>query len=78
MPSLHRRVEVSDKCPVMGEARPAAARHTAAGAMSNYEWWPNQLNPKILHQNSLTGNPRGEEFQSADEFKKQTVGFSAL
>jgi catalase-peroxidase len=33
-------------------------RHTAAGAMSNRDWWPNQLNLKILHQNSPQGQSR--------------------
>ncbi|MHC4945035.1 MAG: catalase/peroxidase HPI [Planctomycetota bacterium] len=45
-------------------------RHTAAGAMSAHDWWPNQLNLKILHQNSAKGNPMGEEFNYAEEFKK--------
>ena len=63
-------METSSKCPVIGDMRPAAARHTAAGAMSNRDWWPNQLNLKILHQNSLKGNPMGEDFNYAEEFKK--------
>ena len=37
---------------------------------SNRDWWPNQLNLKILHQNSSTSNPMGEEFNYAEEFKK--------
>jgi catalase-peroxidase len=64
----------SDKCPVMGDVRPAGARHTAAGAMSNRDWWPNQLNLKILHQNSLKGNPMGKDFNYAEEFKKLDLG----
>jgi catalase-peroxidase len=57
------------KCPVMGV--PAGpGRHTAAGAMTNSDWWPNQLNLKILHQNSPKGNPMGEGFNYAEEFKK--------
>lgn len=55
------------KCPVMGNA---SARHTAAGALSNADWWPNQLNLKILHQNSSKCDPMGEEFCYAEEFKK--------
>lgn len=58
------------KCPVMGPINPASARHTAAGAMSNADWWPNQLNLKILHQNSVKGNPLGENFNYAEEFNK--------
>ncbi len=53
------------KCPVMGGAR----RHTAAAAMSNQQWWPNQLNLKVLHQNSALSNPMGEAFDYAEAFK---------
>ena len=62
--------EPAAKCPVMGAVGPASARHTAAGAMSNRDWWPNQLNLSILHQNSPKGNPMGEGFNYAEEFKK--------
>ncbi|KAA3610538.1 MAG: catalase/peroxidase HPI [Planctomycetota bacterium] len=41
-----------------------------ADAQSNQDWWPNQLNLQILHQNSLKGNPMGEDFHYAEEFKK--------
>src|SRR5207247_4019845 len=54
------------KCPVMNEAH----RHTAAGAQSNRDWWPNQLSLEILHQNSPLSDPMGEEFNYAEEFKK--------
>ena len=47
------------KCPVTG------GRGT-----SNRDWWPNQLNLKILHQHSSMSNPMGEEFNYAEEFKK--------
>ncbi|MCC9604286.1 catalase/peroxidase HPI [Blastopirellula sp. JC732] len=57
-------------CPVMGPVGPPSARNTAAGAMSNADWWPNQLNLKILHQNSVKGNPMGGEFDYAEEFNK--------
>ncbi len=53
------------KCPVMGDAR----RHTAPGAQTNSDWWPNQLNLKILHQNSSLSDPMGKEFNYAAEFK---------
>jgi len=43
---------------------------TAGGGMSNRDWWPNQLNLKILHQNSHMSNPMGEDFNYAEEFKK--------
>jgi len=48
---------------------PAAQRHTAAGALSNSDWWPNQLNLKILHQNTPQSNPMGEAFSYAEAFK---------
>jgi catalase-peroxidase len=57
------------ECPVIGVVAPPAARNTAAGSMSNSSWWPNQLNLRILHQNSLKVNPLGAEFNYAEEFK---------
>ena len=55
------------KCPVMGVA---ASRHTAAGSKSNRDWWPNQLNLRILHQNSPMSDPMGKDFSYAQEFSK--------
>ena len=54
------------KCPVMNGAH----RHTATGARSNRDWWPNQLNLQILHQHSPLSDPMGKEFNYAEEFKK--------
>jgi catalase-peroxidase len=42
----------------------------AGGGTSIQDWWPNQLNLKILHQNSSLSNPMGGEFNYAEEFKK--------
>jgi catalase-peroxidase len=42
----------------------------AGGGTSNRDWWPNQLNLKILHQHSPMSNPMGEAFNYAEEFKK--------
>jgi len=54
------------KCPVTGKTnKPTASRGT-----SNRDWWPNQLNLKILHQNSYMSNPMGQAFNYAEEFKK--------
>ena len=53
------------KCPVSGDAR----RHTAAGAATNAEWWPNQLSLQILHQHSPLSDPMDKEFNYAEEFK---------
>ncbi len=47
-----------------------AGSNMAAGAYRNADWWPNQLNLKILHQNSAKGNPMGEQFDYAAEFRK--------
>ncbi|MEO3413744.1 catalase/peroxidase HPI [Roseovarius sp. CAU 1744] len=48
------------KCPVM---------HTNLGVRSNRDWWPNQLNLKILHQNQPAENPLGKDFNYAEAFK---------
>ena len=52
------------KCPFA----PAEQRHTTAAALSNSDWWPEQLNLKILHQNSPVTNPMGAGFNYAKEF----------
>jgi len=54
------------KCPVTGRTN----NTTKASGTSNRDWWPNQLNLKILHQNSILSNPMGAEFNYAEEFKK--------
>jgi catalase-peroxidase len=43
--------------------------HTAAGAPTNADWWPNQLNLKILHQHSPLSDPMDKGFNYAEEFK---------
>lgn len=65
-----KRMDDISKCPVMGQVNPASARHTAAGSTSNSDWWPEQLNLKILHQNSRKSNPMSAGFDYEDEFKK--------
>ncbi|MEA4846834.1 MAG: catalase/peroxidase HPI [Clostridiaceae bacterium] len=54
------------KCPVTGKTRKAIS----GGGTSNRDWWPNQLNLKILHQNSSLSDPMGADFKYSDEFKK--------
>ncbi|MBD3664123.1 catalase/peroxidase HPI [Sulfitobacter sp. TSTF-M16] len=54
------------KCPVMH----GRAAHVSNDLRSNKDWWPNQLNLKILHQNSPLGDPMGDDFNYAEEFKK--------
>jgi catalase-peroxidase len=54
------------KSPVTGGAdKPVTGR-----GRSNQDWWPNQLNLKVLHQHSPLSNPMGGEFNYAEEFKK--------
>jgi len=55
-----------NKCPVTGKP----STPTAIGGPSVGDWWPRQLNLKILHQNSELINPLGKEFNYAEEFKK--------
>jgi catalase-peroxidase len=60
------------KCPVTGRT----FSRIAGGGTTNRDWWPNQLNLKILHQHSNLVNPMGEDFNYAEEFKK--LDFAAL
>ncbi|MBI1401527.1 catalase/peroxidase HPI [Hyphomonas sp.] len=60
------------KCPVIH----GAGSHTNAAAPTNSEWWPNQLNLKILHQQSSLSNPMGPAFEYAEAFKK--LDYAAL
>jgi catalase-peroxidase len=53
------------KCPFSN----GALKHTVAGTPTNANWWPNQLNLKILHQHSSLSNPNGKTFNYAEEFK---------
>jgi len=54
------------RCPVTGKP----STPTALGGPSVRDWWPKQLNLKILHQNSELINPMGKGFNYAEEFKK--------
>ena len=54
------------KCPVTGKTN----KSVAGRGTSNRDWWPNQVNLKILHQHSNLSNPMGEAFNYAEEFKK--------
>jgi catalase-peroxidase len=48
------------KCPVA---------HGSRKAQTNVDWWPNQVNPNVLHQHSPLSDPMGKEFNYAEEFK---------
>jgi len=52
------------KCPVMG-----GGDNKKNASLKNADWWPNQVNLKILHQNTNEADPMGESFNYADEFK---------
>jgi len=54
------------KCPVTGRT----GKTRAGGGTSNRDWWPNQVNLRILHQHSHKSDPMGEAFNYAEEFKK--------
>ncbi|ACP22709.1 catalase-peroxidase protein (plasmid) [Sinorhizobium fredii NGR234] len=60
---MDSKVDGAGKCPVVHT-------HTAHGGRSNRDWWPNQLNVRILHQNSSLSDPMGQAFNYAEEFKK--------
>jgi len=53
------------KCPFAG----GASQHTVASAPTNADWWPNQLNLKILHQHSPLSSPMDKDFNYAEQFK---------
>jgi catalase-peroxidase len=57
------------QCPVTGASAGVPRKHTVAGAPTNAGWWPDQLNLKILHQNSSLSDPTDKEFDYAKEFK---------
>jgi catalase-peroxidase len=59
-------MDKSSKCPVMHGDK----NHTIVGFRSNRDWWPNQLNIRILHQNSPLSDPMSKAFNYAEEFKK--------
>ena len=47
--------------------------HAAGGGTTNRDWWPNQLNLKILHQNPPVADPMGEAYDYAAEVSKLDV-----
>jgi catalase-peroxidase len=56
----------NSKCPVTGKG----LEHAPRKRTSNRDWWPNQMDLKVLHQNSPMSNPMGESFNYAEEFEK--------
>ena len=64
------------RCPVIGPVAPSKARHTAAGSLSNADWWPDQLNLRILKAHAGAPPPIGHEFDYTEAFK--SLDFQAL
>ena len=64
--------EKTGKCPVMH----GGGHHTRSSGRSNRDWWPNQLNLKILHQHTALSNPLGGAFNYAEAFGK--LDYAAL
>jgi len=62
---MDAKVEKTGKCPVMH----GSLTSNSGEGTSNREWWPNQLNLKILHQNSALSDPMGIGFNYAETFK---------
>ena len=60
-----QQIQSEAKCPFSG----GASKNAVAGARSNADWWPNQLNLKILQQHSERSDPMGTDFNYAEEFK---------
>jgi catalase-peroxidase len=55
-----KNTATESKCPVA---------HGVRKSHTNVDWWPNQLNLKVLHQHSPLSDPMGKEFNYAEEFK---------
>ena len=58
----------NNKCPVTGKV----GKPIAGGGTSNQDWWPDQLNLKILHQHSRLSDPMGETFNYARNSRPST------
>ena len=59
-------IENGGKCPVIH----GTTKHTTFGVQSVRDWWPNQLNLKILHQNTAKSDPMGADFNYGNAFEK--------
>ena len=59
--------ENASQCPFSGA-------NTAKGTSATEQWWPEQLNLKILHQHSSEADPMGEGFDYAAEFESPRFG----
>ncbi|WP_033921548.1 catalase/peroxidase HPI [Sphingomonas sp. 37zxx] len=66
---------ITSGSPLNDPGKHAAAKRKLLGR-TNRDWWPEALSLEILHQNGLTGNPMGDDFNYAEAFK--TVDYAAL
>jgi catalase-peroxidase len=55
--------DIAQTCPV-------TRAQATLGGMTNWDWWPDQLNLKMLHQNSSLSTPMGAAFNYAEAFKQ--------
>ena len=62
---MNNKTSNAAKCPVMSGIHGSSPSSSTA----NQHWWPNQLNIKVLHQNTIESDPMGKDFNYADEFK---------
>ncbi len=68
MPEEIQSRESAGRCPVVGHATMAFAK------TASHNWWPEQINLRILNQNSPLLDPMGEEFDYAKEFRSLDLG----
>ncbi len=71
--SNHTAVHATaSKCPItgMGGSTQEPTMQKPSTAMTNADWWPNQLDLSILHQNAPAANPLGKDFDYRAEFAK--------
>lgn len=61
----HEAGSAIERCPVMSGTNV----YKSTGSFANQHWWPNQLNLKLLHQNSSLSDPMHADFNYAEEFK---------
>ena len=59
---------VTEGSPLSDPSKEPAALRTLLGR-TNRDWWPNYLSLDILHQKGISGNPMGDDFDYAKEFR---------
>ena len=69
-------MNMPSRCPVVGPVAPSKARHTVAGSLSNADWWPDQLNLRILKAHAGAPPPLGFDFKYTAAFNE--LDFQAL